>query len=85
MPARPRTFDEAVAAQSPEDKARWTHSDCFNDLGLPGDLHSEVIVIEDAKEPGVWRVEYQDEDGGCYVTISPARPQSRERVATFRL
>jgi hypothetical protein len=25
--------------------------------------------IEDRNENGIWRVEYFDDDGGCYVTI----------------
>jgi hypothetical protein len=84
---RPRTFQELVAAQSPEDKARWANSESFSDPSLEGDLHREVIVIEDAKEPGAWRVEYQDEDGGCYVTIfagPAAEPRARGYFRALR-
>ena len=34
--------------------------------------HSEAIglkVFEDRKYPGDWRVEYEDDDGGCYVAV----------------
>jgi hypothetical protein len=27
------------------------------------------LLFEDKASPGPWRVEYFDDDGGCYVTV----------------
>jgi hypothetical protein len=32
-------------------------------------LDSEITVFEDRANEGDWRVEYFDDDGGCYITI----------------
>jgi hypothetical protein len=42
-----------------------------------------VWLVEDRNASGIWRVEYQDDNGGCYVTIF-AGPRSRE-AGTHRL
>jgi hypothetical protein len=41
-----------------------------------------ISVFEDRKEEGVWRVEYFDEDGGCYVTIF-AGPGAERRARDY--
>jgi hypothetical protein len=32
-------------------------------------LDGEIRVLQGREESGLWRVEYCDGDGGCYVTI----------------
>lgn len=32
-------------------------------------IDSDIDVFEDRRSKGDWRVEYFDDDGGCYVTI----------------
>jgi hypothetical protein len=48
--------------------ARLTRGDCFVDPSVNA-FHGEVSVNEDRFGTGEWRVEYFDDDGGCYVTI----------------
>ena len=38
-------------------------------VSVEHDFHTEDWLVADRHEKGVWRVEYQDDDGGCYVTI----------------
>jgi hypothetical protein len=68
-PDRPRTLEEVRAAQSPSEKARWANAASFKDESIKDAGHAAVWVIQDANHPDNWRVEYQDDDGGCYVTI----------------
>jgi len=41
-------------------------------------IESEITVFEDRDEAGERRVEYFDDDGGCYVTLF-AEPERRAR------
>jgi hypothetical protein len=43
---------------------------------------SNPTVFEGRKEKGEWRVEYFDDDGGCYVTIfaGPGAPKASARL-----
>jgi hypothetical protein len=41
-------------------------------------IESEIKVFEDRVVPGQWRVEYFDDDGGCYVAISAAEQRARD-------
>jgi hypothetical protein len=41
-----------------------------------------VYVFEDKKQPGDWRVEYFDDDGGCYVTIF-CGPMAQARARAY--
>jgi hypothetical protein len=41
----------------------------FEDASVANPSHRDVSVHEDRNIGGDWRVEYFDEDGGCYVTI----------------
>jgi hypothetical protein len=43
---------------------------------------SEIRLFEDANAGGEWRVEYENEDGGCYVTIF-AGPAARQRANDY--
>jgi hypothetical protein len=61
MASRPRTFEEVVAAQSPDDRTRWDASETFNDG------RSDVTVIQN--RDGDWNVEWLGSDGECYVTV----------------
>ena len=47
--------------------------------------HSEAIglkVFEDRKYPGDWRVEYEDDDGGCYVAVFTG-PGAEQRARDY--
>jgi hypothetical protein len=39
-------------------------------------------VFEDKKEKGEWRVEYFDDEGGCFVTIF-AGPEAQQRATDY--
>jgi hypothetical protein len=45
-------------------------------------LDSEITVFEDRANEGDWRVEYFDDDGGCYVTIF-AGPKAEQRALDY--
>jgi hypothetical protein len=40
-----------------------------------------IHVFEDREHAGDWRVEYFDDDGGCYVTIFSG-PMAQQRAST---
>ena len=63
---RPRTFEEVVAAQDPTEMARLERREHFTDPSV-NPFHGEVSINEDRHGSGEWRVEYFDDDGGCYV------------------
>ena len=69
MADRPRTFDEVVAAEDPAERERYYRAKNYRDRAVEHDFHADVWLVADRNEKGVWRVEYQDDDGGCYVTI----------------
>jgi hypothetical protein len=77
MADRPRTFAELVAAMNPAERARLERAEHYDDHTVKHDFHARVWLLEDRDAPGDWRVEYQDDDGGCYVTIfsGPAAEQ----------
>jgi hypothetical protein len=75
---RPRTFEEVVAAQDPTKMASLTRGDRFVDPSVNA-FHGEASVNEDRFGTGEWRVEYFDDDGGCYVTIF-AGPAAERKV-----
>ena len=74
----PRTFKEIVAAQDSTEMARF---DRFVDPSVDP-FHGEVSVNEDRSGTGEWRVEYFDDDGGCYVTIF-AGPAAEGRARDY--
>jgi hypothetical protein len=78
---RPRTFTEVVAAQDPTEIARLARGEHFTDPSVRS-FHAEVSVNEDRHGSGEWRVEYFDNDGGCYVTIF-AGPASERRARDY--
>ena len=41
-----------------------------------------IAAFEDRREAGEWRVEYFDDDGGCYVTIF-AGPEAEMRARDY--
>jgi hypothetical protein len=45
-------------------------------------IESDTLVFEDRDQAGEWRVEYFDEDGGCYVTIF-AGPAAERRARDY--
>jgi len=75
----PRTFEELVAAQGSMEMApaeEWFVDPTINSF------HAEVSVNEDRDGTGGWRVEYFDNDGGCYVTIF-AGPEAAQRARAY--
>jgi hypothetical protein len=46
-------------------------------------IESEIKVFEDRIVAGEWRVEYFDDDGGCYVAIF-AGPAAERRARDYR-
>src|SRR3954466_15181339 len=78
---RPRTFKEVVAAQDPTEMARLKRGDRFVDPSVNA-FHGEVSVNEDRFGTGEWRVEYFDDDGGCYITIF-AGPAAERRARDY--
>ena len=78
---RPRTFKEVVATQDPTEMARLERCDHFVDPSVNA-FHGEVSVNEDRYGTGEWRVEYFDDDGGCYVTIF-AGPAAERRARDY--
>jgi hypothetical protein len=44
--------------------------------------HADVWLTEDRHGNGEWRVEYQDDDGGCYVTVF-AGPEAERRAREY--
>ena len=66
---RPRTFAEVVAAEDAALRERIERAEIYSDPAVENDFHADVILQEDRNGNGEWRVEYQDDDGACYVTI----------------
>src|SRR3954453_10497370 len=75
---RPRKFKHVVAAQDPTEMARGV---LFVDPSV-NHFHREVSLNEDRNGTGEWRVEYFDDDGGCYVTIF-AGPAAARRAHDY--
>ena len=69
MADRPRTFEEVVAAEDPAERERLDPAKHYRDRAVEHDFPADVWFVADRHDRGVWRVEYQDDDGGCYVTI----------------
>jgi hypothetical protein len=82
MTDRPRTFAELVAAMNPAERGRLERAEHYADHTVKNDFHAQVWLLEDRDAPGEWRVEYQDEDGGGYVTIF-AGPAAERRARTY--
>lgn len=45
-------------------------------------IKDSLSVFPDQHEPNDWRIEYQDEDGGCYVVIF-AGPEAERRAREY--
>jgi hypothetical protein len=45
-------------------------------------IDADIAVFEDRREAGDWRVEYFDDDGGCYVTVF-AGPEAERRAQDY--
>jgi hypothetical protein len=55
MADRPRTFAEVVAAESPEERARWERAESYRDPAVVGDFHAARSPIGPAVMPsGPW-------------------------------
>jgi hypothetical protein len=71
--ARPRTFEEVVAAnlRDPFHAARLARIDSgerFDDPTVSDPFQREVSVHPDCEGGSHWIVDWGDSDGGCYVT-----------------
>jgi hypothetical protein len=82
MPDKPRTLKETIAAQEPAEQARLANAESFDDVTVSSPFHRQVTVIADRDCSTEWRVEYFDDDGGCYVTIF-AGPASERRARDY--
>jgi hypothetical protein len=82
MPDKPGNFKEVVAAQDPAEGAWTENSESFNDVLVRSPFHQEVSVHEDRDGTGEWRVEYFDDDGGCYVAVFGG-PKAERRVRDY--
>ena len=78
---KPRSFEEVVAAQEPTVKARLERGEHFTDPSV-SPFRGEVSVNKDRHGSGASRVEYFDDDGGCYVTIF-AGPAAERRARDY--
>jgi hypothetical protein len=79
---RPRTFEEVVEATASAVRERIERAEIYSDPAVENDFHSDVILHEDLNGNGEWRVDYQDDDGGCYVTIF-AGPKADQRARDY--
>jgi hypothetical protein len=79
---KPRTFAELVAALNPEERARLERGESFNDQAIADAGLRQVTIFEDRHGTGEWRVEYFDDDGGCYVTVF-AGPEVERRARDY--
>jgi hypothetical protein len=71
-----------VAAQDPADRAQLANSESFEDVTVNSRIHRQVTVIADRDGAAEWRVEYFDDDGGCYVTVF-AGPKAERRTRDY--
>jgi hypothetical protein len=67
-----------------EHTSRWAAvSSIAAKIGCTAQTRPPVIwLVEDRNASGIWRVEYQDDNGGCYVTIF-AGPVAERRARTY--
>jgi hypothetical protein len=77
-PNRPRTFEEAAAAQGAADRKRLERAEHFMDP------IREVTLIEDQAGNGDWRVEYFGTDKAAMSRSSPAPTPSGGRKTISR-
>src|SRR5436309_9507482 len=79
---RPRTFAEVVVAQDPQEIARLERGGSYDDPTVAEAFLRSVAVFEDRYRSGEWRVEYFDDDVGCYVTVF-AGPEAECRAREY--
>jgi hypothetical protein len=82
MADHPRTFNELVGAMDPTEHERLDRDESYRDPAVKNDFHADVWLLEDRDAAGGWRVEYQDDDGGCYVSIF-AGPAAEQRARDY--
>ena len=82
MADKPRTFDEVVAAEARTFRDRIQRAQFYRDSAVENDFHADVVLHEDLNGNGEWRVEYEDDDGACYVTIF-AGPKAERRARDY--
>jgi hypothetical protein len=79
---RPRTFAELVTALEPEERARLERGESYDDAAVAEAFLRQVAVFEDRHGSREWRVEYFDDDGGCYVTVFGG-PEAERRAREY--
>jgi hypothetical protein len=79
---RPRTFAEVVAAHDPQKIAHLERGESYDDPAVAEAFLRPVAVFEGRYSSGEWRVEYFDDDGGCYVTVF-AGPEAEQRARAY--
>jgi hypothetical protein len=82
MADKPRPFEEVLAAEDPAVQERIERAELYHDIAVENDFHADVILHEDFDGNGEWRVEYQDDDGRCYVTIFSG-PKAEQRARDY--
>jgi hypothetical protein len=82
MADKPKTFEEVLAAEGPALRERIERAQIYRDPAVQNDFHADVILHEDLGGNGEWRVEYQDDHGGCYVTIFVG-PKAERRARDY--
>ena len=61
----------------------WQPADRWRDPSVDYGGHAEVLLFPDRTGNGEWRVEYQDDDGGCYWTIFAGAEAERRARGYF--
>jgi hypothetical protein len=79
---KPRTFAELVDALDPEERARLERRESFDDPAVRDGGLTKVTVFEDRHGSGEWHVEYNDDNGDCYVTVF-AGPEAERRAQGY--
>jgi len=79
---RPNTFAEAAVIQDPEEVTRLERGESYDDPAVAETFLRPVAVFEDRYGSGAWRVEYFDDDGGCYGTVF-AGPEPERRAREY--
>jgi hypothetical protein len=74
---RPRMFAELLAAIDPALRKCIERGQLYRDHAVENDFRADVILHEDHGGDGEWLVTYQDDDGGCYVTMFAGQAAER--------
>jgi hypothetical protein len=79
---RTRMFAEVAVEQEPQQIAGLDRGESYDDPAVAEGFLRPVAVFEGRHGSGEWRVEYFDDDGGCYVTVF-AGPEAEQRAREY--